>query len=234
MRFFEPVSVVCSLLVAYVWVTLPALRGLSLQLTTLTLLVFFVMKRLSHSRLHHILPKPESLETALLVGTVALGVGATGGLTSPFLPLFHLVLFASVLSLRLTTNLITMLGLTVFLWATSQQPLSANAWIELLSLPFLLPLMLFARAQFDEVRELRYLAEQERTVLQTEEKEVEQFLRQFLHPKLIWLLHTIHTSPDNVWIVERQMSLLEKESREFLIRVQEQALLHGKDPSSPS
>lgn len=231
MRVFEPLSIACALTVAYVWVTLPELRGFSLQLTAASIVLFFIAKRVSHSRIHHVLPQPETFETALLVGGVALGVGATGGLASPFLPLIYLVLFASVLTLRLSSNIAQMIGLTVFLWAVTPHPLSSALLIELLSLPFLLPLMIFARYQFDEAQEQRHLAQQERVLLRGEEQEIIQFLGTFLHPKLQQLQRTLSLNPREPWVVQKQLELLEKESREFLIRVHEESVLHDTTSS---
>ncbi len=225
MRVFEPISIACSLTFAYVWVTIPELRPFSLQLTAAGIVGFFIAKRFSRSRLHHVLPRPETMETALLVGAVALGVGSTGGLASPFLPVIYLVLFASVLTLQLSSNMAEMIGLSLFLWAVSPHPLTPNLWIELISLPFLLPLMIFARYQFDEAQEQRYLAQQERVLLRDEEQAVVAFLSEFLHPKL-QQLRAASTTPQNLWMIERQLELLENESRDFLIRVHEEAVLH--------
>ena len=145
----EPVSIAASFLLAYFWVSSPMLREYSLQLAAGLFLIYFLTKRLQQTKWHHIMPSEESLETALLVGAVAVVVGSTDALGSPFLPLFYLLLFVSVMTINLYSNLVEMVALLLFLWAVSVHPLTGNYWLELLSLPLLLPLMLFPRCQFE-------------------------------------------------------------------------------------
>lgn len=218
-RLFEPLSLVVALALAYAWVVLPELRTYSLQLASFGLVLFFVLKRIGRSRLHHILPKPDSLEAAVLLGVVSLGIGATGGLASPFLPVYYLLLFITVLTLSLSSNLIALVGMSLFLWGTTPHPLDVTYLIELVSLPFLLPLMVFARMQFDEAREQKYLAEQEEVLLNEQEEQVVQFLGDHLHPKLQSLRLALEISPENNWMVRRQLEVLEKDSQELLLKV---------------
>ncbi len=218
-RLFEPLSLIVALALAYAWVALPELRIYSLQLSALGLLLFFLLKRLSHSRMHHVLPQPDSLEAALLLGVVSLGIGATGGLASPFLPVYYLLLFITVLTLSLSSNLIVLTGMCLFLWGTTPHPLDSVHLIELISLPFLLPLMVFARMQFDEAKEQKYLAQQEEVLLNEQEEQVVEFLSDHLHPKLQNLRLALETSPENNWMVRRQLEVLEKDSQQLLLKV---------------
>lgn len=205
------VLIVVFLSLSYLWVAIPELRELSLQLTAALFVVYFVSKRLSGSRWHHILPKPASIETALLTGAVALVVGSTGSLQSPFLPLFHLILFISVLTIDLPANIAKVIGLTVFLWATSIQPFTNAMWIELLSLPFLMPLMIFARLQFEEAQEEKHLIKLEENILQEQEQRILLFLATYLRPKLNYIRQLLRVTQDNRLAVDRQLETLEQD-----------------------
>lgn len=216
----ESLLLLASLAASYTWVSSPELRPYSLQLTAILLGIFFVSKRLSRSGVHHVLPTPESLETAFLVGAVSLVVGSTGALDSPFLPLFHLILFFGVLSLRTTGNLALVTALTVFLWATSGQPFSREDWIELLSLPFLLPLLIFARMQFDESRDRAHLLESEDEALREEEARIARFVRAYLRPKLRQVRNLLDTSAANAPAAAKQLALVEDEAEQILGRGQ--------------
>ncbi len=218
-RFFEPLSLVISFGLAYAWVVLPQLQQYSLQLASFGVIVFFVLKRLGRSRLHHILPKPNSLESSVLIAIVSLGIGATGGLASPFLPLYYLLLFITVLTLSASSNLVVLTGMSLFLWSVTAHPLQTTHWVELLSLPFLLPLMIFARMQFDEAKEQKYLAEQEELLLNTQEEQVVSFLADHLRPKLRTLRLALEMSTENSWMVRRQLEVLENDSHELLLKV---------------
>lgn len=206
----QPILIIIALSLSYVWVSIPELRDISLQLTGVLLVFYFVSKRFTSSRLHHILPKPESFETALLTMAVAVIIGSTGSLDSPFLPLFHLILFVSVLTISLEANIVKMIGLTIFLWSTSVHPLTRPMWIELMSLPFLMPLMIFARVEFEEAREERHLITLEEDLLKQQESRILLFLGTYLKPKLSYIRQLLQLQ-ENTWTATKQLELLEQE-----------------------
>lgn len=216
MRWWEPFSLIFSLLLAYFWVQSPLLREMSLQVSALLFLVYFLNKRLQKSRWHHVMPKGDTLEASLLLGAVAIVVGTSGGLGSPFLPLFYLLLFVSVLTLHLYTNLVEMVALMVFLWAVTPAPINTNHLIELLSLPLLLPLMLFARWQFEEAQEDRYRLEQEETLLASQETKILMFLSTYLQPRLQQLRGMLFVSELNRPSVIKQLEVLEIETQKLI------------------
>ncbi len=206
----QPLLIIIALSLSYIWVSVPELRDISLQLTGGLLLVYFLSKRFTANRLHHILPKPESFETALLTTAVAVIIGSTGSLESPFLPLFHIILFVSVLTISLEANIIKMIGLTIFLWSTSVHPLTRGMWIELLSLPFLMPLMIFARLEFEEAREERHMHQLEDDLLKQQESHILLFLGTYVKPKLSYIRQLLQLS-ENIPAASKQLSLLEQE-----------------------
>ena len=212
----EALLALFGLVLAYVWISLPALRPYSLQLTAFFFVLYFVSKRLSRSGWHEILPSTQTFEATFLVGAISLVVGYTGGLNSPFLPLFYILLFLTALSLRLSTNVIELVGITVFLWATSSHPFTRDSLISLLAFPFLLPLLAFARMQFDQVNEEKCLRQVEERTLALEEKRIARFLLEFTVPKLRAIRDVLRVTPDNAEIAARQIILLEDESIKLL------------------
>jgi hypothetical protein len=207
----EPATIILAILLAYTWTAFPGLQPYSLQLAAGLFLLSFRSKRLSGSRWNHVLPRPETWETALLVSAVAIGVGATGGISSPFLALFYVLLFLSALTLSVPANLVEMVGLVVFLWAVSSQPFSRDMWIRLIELPVLLPLLLFARMQFEEARREKARAMRDEHQMADQEQQMLLFLSTHLRPKLLQLRQMLLTSEQNRPVVAQQLGQLEKE-----------------------
>ncbi len=212
----EPFSILLAFVIAYFWVSSPLLREYSLQLAAGLFLIYFLSKRLQQSKWNHLMPSEESLETALLVGAVAVVVGSTEALGSPFLPLFYLLLFVSVMTISLYSNLVEMVALLLFLWAVSVHPLTGNYWLELLSLPLLLPLMLFARWQFEEAQEDKYRLKQEENLLADQESRILMFLSTYLTPRLRQLRAMLILNDQNRLSVAKQLEVLEAESVRLL------------------
>ena len=148
---------------------------------------------------------------ALLAGAVAILVGATGGITSPFLALFYVLLFLSALTLSVPANLVEMVALVVFLWAVSAQPFGRDQWIRLVELPILLPLLLFARMQFEEARKEKARANEGEQIMASQEQKMLLFLSTILKPKLEQFRKMLLTSEQNRQVVAQQISTLEKE-----------------------
>ena len=160
----QVLSVISAGILSFVWVRTPALHPYSLQLIAALTLLYFGVKYSAKKKLHHILPNALSFETSMLTATLLLVVGYTGGTASLFLPLLHFLLFLSLFTLD-TASLIT-LGLTIpfFLWAVGSGgltsggvggalgngSLSTHTIATLLSFPALLPLLLFAKTQYQE------------------------------------------------------------------------------------
>jgi hypothetical protein len=214
--YLEPASILFAFVLAYFWVSSPLLREYSLQLASGLFLIYFISKRLQQSKWNHLMPSEESLETALLVGAVAVVVGSTDSLGSPFLPLFYLLLFVSVMTINLYSNLVEMVALLLFLWAVSVHPLTTNYWLELLSLPLLLPLMLFARWQFEEAQEDKYRLKQEENLLAEQESRIMMFLSTYLVPRLRQLRAMLIINDQNRLSVAKQLEILEAESGRLL------------------
>lgn len=213
----EPATILLAILLAYTWTAFPGLQPYSLQLTAGLFLLYFLSKRLSGSRWHHVLPRPETWETALLVSAVAILVGATGGLSSPFLALFYVLLFLSALTLSVAANLVEMIALVVFLWAVSVQPLSRDLWIRLVEFPILLPLLLFARVQYEEARREKARAVADETQMASQEQKMLLFLSTHLRPKLMQFRQMLLMSDpqdQNRQVVAQQIALLEKDVAE--------------------
>lgn len=220
MRWWEPISLVISLVLAAIWVSQPGLSEYSLQLATILFLIYFLVKRWQGSRwnkdLHHIMPKADTIEASVLLAAVAVVVGSSGGLASPFLPLFYLLLFVSVLTLHLYTNLVEMVALIVFLWTITPPPFTTNHFLELISLPLLLPLMLFARWQFEEAQEDKFRLQLEEQLLAKQESKIMIFLSTYLQPLLRQMKGMLYINPDNRFSVIKQLEQLEQEIQQLM------------------
>lgn len=213
---FDSLLILLAIIGSYAWISIPELRAVSFQLSLALMLLYFISKRLRGTRWHHILPTETTLETAFLTAGVVIVVGSTGGLTSPFLPLFHLLLFISVLTVNLPANIVKMVGLTVFLWATAPHPISRQMAIELLSLPFLMPLMVLARLELEEARAIRHMQSIEDSLLTQQETRTLMFLSTFLRPKLAYLQQLLLSPEANQEAARKQIALIDQETQQVI------------------
>lgn len=198
-----------ALLTALVWTRHPLLAPYTLQLLAACVVAYVVLVRWRARRWHHVLPQAESVEGALLAGAMALLIGRTGGLDSPFLPLAHVLLFVTVLTLDLGANVIHAVGLTLFLWAAGPHPLTQPLWISLLSLPAVLPLMMLARIELETARYRQMQEKHTEAVLAGQETRALLFLETFLRPKLAALRTFLESNPQHADVAARQVRILE-------------------------
>jgi len=211
-RAVEPGSIALSFIVSYLVATSKSLESYSLQVAAGLFLLYFIGKKLQHSKWNRLMPKEESIETAVLLVAVCVVIGSSGGLASPFMPLFILLLFISVLTIRLTSNLVVMGGMMIFLWAVSRHPLDMNQLLALLTLPLIFPLMLFARWQFESAQENRWRLRLEEELLSSQESHMLMFLSTYLIPLLKQLRAMLVISEQNRLSVAKQLEILEQEA----------------------
>jgi len=214
----QVLSVISAGILSFVWVRTPALHPYSLQLIAALTLLYFGVKYSAKKKLHHILPNALSFETSMLTATLLLVVGYTGGTASLFLPLLHFLLFLSLFTLD-TASLIT-LGLTIpfFLWAVGgggltsggvggalgNGSLSTHTIATLLSFPALLPLLLFAKTQYQE-----RLAEKHTLQVRGDQKiDMTMFITTFLKPKLYTMFQLSSYPAENKENIQKQIRVI--------------------------
>lgn len=195
---------------ALLWTRHPSLSPFTLQLMALLLVAYVALLRSRAKRWHHVLPKASSMEGALLAGSLALLIGRTGGLDSPFLPLAHVLLFVTVLTLDLSANVVHAIGLGLFLWAAGPHPLTRSLWIGLLSVPAVLPLMILARIELETAHEEHASAEHLQAILSGQETRALVFLNTFLRPKLTAVRALLEMGPRNSDVAARQLRVVEE------------------------
>jgi hypothetical protein len=205
----EPALILLAFVAAFFWVRQPALQPYSLQLTAALFVAYFLGKRLMRAQWHHFFPGGNGnfMETALLVAGTAVLVGHTGALSSPFLPIFFLLMFASVLTLHISSLVVELTGLMIFLWAISAQPWSWHDVITWLSFPLLTPLMIFARWQWEDAQKSQRAAQQTVQELTQQESTTLLFLSTFLKPKLQLVAASLFTAR-NLEMAQQQIQLL--------------------------
>jgi len=211
------IALVTTIVFAYIWLSVDALQPYTLQVFALTVAVFFIAKRLGKAKLWHIAPEHSSLEITLLTFAFLILVGATGNLNSPFFALLYVHLFFLVLSCRPSTAIITTVVTVLFHLALAGTVTLAAAQ-TLISLPILLLIFLFAKNQYDEAQAAQAIIADEAQQLEkiaTKEQSLENFLTNFLQPRLETLT-TLSTDTTTTKELGTQLSLINSEVEKLL------------------
>ncbi|PIR60268.1 MAG: hypothetical protein COU67_02800 [Candidatus Pacebacteria bacterium CG10_big_fil_rev_8_21_14_0_10_44_54] len=201
----------------YVWLSIPVLQPYSLQIFALTIAVFFIIKRLAKAKFWHIVPEHASLEITLLTFAFLILIGATGNLESPFFALSYIHLFFLVLATRPPTAIVTTIA-TALLHFSLAGTLNAAMLQALISLPVLLLIFLFAKAQYDEAKaaeEIIAAEEQQLETVEAKERSLEEFLTTFLQPR-ITTLTKFSSDPAVPKDLSTQLSLITSEIEKLL------------------
>lgn len=220
------IALVLTVAGAYFWLQISSLEALSLQAFALSILIFLAIKRLKKAKLWHILPRKSSLELIPLTFAFLLVIGATDNLASSLFFLTYLHLFFLVFTTRQSTAIATSMAIMVFHFALA--PISSGGEISiLLSIPLLLVIFLFAKKQYDEVIvKTKIIAREEKEIasLEVMEQKLENFLNQYLNPKLATLKDLAEKDGEvevesNKQTLTNQLSLLHTEVQKTLDQV---------------
>jgi hypothetical protein len=205
-------SIVASALLCLVWIESPVLKPLSLQFTAGIALLYMGIKKLSGSKLHHIGPKNSTFfELLLFFSAALLLVGSTGGVQSAFLPLFYVLILIAVFIFELSALVTLGISLPFFLYLLLPLPPTAHEFTTLLSFPLILPLMVLAKIQYNEMKTM------EKEMKKSEDGELESllFFSTYLKPKIAFL-HELSNYPDeNIESIQKQIVLLEEDLEVF-------------------
>jgi hypothetical protein len=210
-------ALLASIVFAYIWITLDALRPYSLQIFSLTIAVFFISKRMAKAKLWHIVPEHATLEVTLLTFAFLLLIGATGNLTSPFFALSYIHLFFLVLATRPVTAIATTIATALFHFSLAST-IGLESLQTLISLPALLLIFLFAKAQYDEASTSKAIIANEAQTLEKTEADrasLEHFLTIFLQPRIQTLTELIANSATTKEL-STQLSLINSEIEKLL------------------
>ncbi|NCN83174.1 MAG: hypothetical protein GW947_04385 [Candidatus Pacebacteria bacterium] len=206
-----------AITLAYLWLSIDLLRPYSLQIFALTIAVFFISKRMSRAKLWHIVPEHATLEITLLTFAFLLLIGATGNLASPFFFLSYVHLFFLVLATRPATAIFTTIAVALFHFGLDNS-IVVTSLQTLLSLPMLLFIFLFAKAQYDEASTSKAIIADEADNLvriEANKQSLEQFLTSFLQPRIQTLTELIANSATTREL-STQLSLINSEIEKLL------------------
>jgi hypothetical protein len=204
-----------AIALAFWWINQPVLSLYSLQAFSLSIFLYFVSKRISKSKLWHVLPGHESWEMVVATFAFCLVIGATGNTSSPFFVLTFIHLFFLVMTTHYSTSLVSAGLLVLFHYALSPEEVATN-WPTLLSIPVILIFFLFGKRQRDEVlREQKLLA-----ITQQDERSLSSFASIFLKHKLNQLKELLKYPQMNQDALLGQLLLIEIELDKVLAQVE--------------
>jgi hypothetical protein len=199
---------------AFAWINQPALSLYSLQVFSLSVLLYFISKRLSNSKLWHVTPAHESWEMVMATFAFSLLIGATGNTQSPFFSLTYVHLFFLVMATHYSTSLVVAGLLVLFHYALEPSAI-ATSWPTLISIPLILVFFLFGKRQREEVlREQRML-----TAVQADEASLLNFVRTYLSIKISQLKELAKYGQFNQDAIMGQLLLIEIEMQSVLDQV---------------
>ncbi len=204
----------------YWWLHSPSLTPYSLQAFALIGLLYFLIKGVSKTKAWHILPAFMSIETVLSTMAFLLLIGATGNTASWFYPLAYIHLFFIVFSSHLATSIFTTMLIILFHYGLSPD-IAQHELVSLLTLPIIMAFFIFAKLQHEEVIRDRLIIkeeEEELRELEAEEFQVENFLQNFLEPKIVQLEKLLEHS-NNTRSIKAQLHLIRIEIEKIISRV---------------
>jgi hypothetical protein len=213
-----------SLLLAYIWIQTPILSAYSLQVFALSILLYFVSKKLTKAKSWHITPARESWQMILATFAFSLLIGATGNTNSPFFSLTFVHLFFLVMATHYSTSLVVTAGIVLFHYALAPQLIGSN-WPMLATIPVVLIFFLFGKYQNEEVVKGKDQVKNDAQLL-TSSREEEQwlldFISQFLSTKIAQVKELQKFPDSNKEAVMGQLTLIEIEIEKLLQRFRRQ------------
>jgi len=192
--FIQTTLLLITVLIAYLWLKTPSLFQYSLQIFALSILIYFIGKRLTKAKIWHLAPTEKSPEIIIASFALLLLIGATGNTNSVFFPLSYLHLFFLAFSTRATTAFL-MTGAIIWFHYSLGINLDLKTMSDLATLPLILTFFLFAKKQYQEVIKKNYQLEQEKAIIGQENQEIDFFINSFLKPKLNFVKQTLSSSP---------------------------------------
>ncbi len=217
---FHTTTMALGIGLIYWWLHLPSLQPYSLQAFAAIGLLYFLIKGLSKTKAWHILPAFMSVETVLATMSFLLLIGATGNTTSWFYPLTYIHLFFVVFSSHVGTSIFATMLIVLFHYGLSPNLLQ-HELVSLATLPIIMAFFIFAKLQHEEVIKDRLIIQEEEakiSELESEEFQLENFLQNFLRPKMAQLENFLDHS-GNRKSIKSQVHLIRIEIEKLLSRI---------------
>ncbi len=135
---------------AFVWLKTPTLAPYSLQLFGISVLGYFVIKKLNKAEFWQLLPSHASLEMAAATLAFLLVIGATGNLHSPLFALTFVHLFFLALSTHTLTAIILTFAIMLFHYGMAKD-ITALEISSLMSIAIVMGFFMLVKDQFLKV-----------------------------------------------------------------------------------
>jgi hypothetical protein len=210
----QSISLVVAVALSYVWASMPELQPYSVQLVAILFLAYFVIRHVTEGglKLSKIMPASLGYEMAILSSALLILITYTGGLASSFLPLLYFLMFLGVFVLDYSSLTLLILLIPTYLWITAGHVLEAHELGVIVSFFVMLPLLLFAKLQYQEAKV------QKKTVEKLEDIDYDTvlFIKTFLKPKLEQLEQLSRHPEENSENIHKQTHLLLEETEEHL------------------
>lgn len=202
----------------YWWLQIPSLSFYSLQAFSVSVVLYFVAKRLSKAKLWHIAPAAQSFEMILATFAFMILIGFTGNFESILFPLTYVHLFFLVFSTHITTSITTALLLIVFHYALGGGSVTI-AMSESITILVMLVFFLFTKHQYNEViREKKIIEGEEKALSHSlkKQKQITNLITKFVQPKLAQIKElSVHADKNRDAIIG-QIFIMQMEISKFL------------------
>ncbi|HZZ98596.1 MAG TPA: hypothetical protein VFG51_01555 [Candidatus Saccharimonadia bacterium] len=210
----QSTSLIVSVILSYIWASVPELRPFSLQVVAGLFLFYFLVRHFAEGgiKLNKIMPSTLGYEIAILTSAALILITFTGGIASSFLPLLYFLLFLGVFVLDYSALILLMLLIPSFLWATAGHNLSTHETGTVVSFFVMLPLLLFTKYQYQEAKVQKTSAEK----LENIDYDAILFIKTFLRPKLEHIDQLAQHPEENAENIRKQTTLLLEETEEHL------------------
>ena len=180
------VLLVLTVIVVFLWLQIPFLHQFSLQAFAAAAAGYLILKRLDNAKWWHVAPSFSSVEMIVATFGFLLLVGATGNTESVFYPLTYIHLFFLAYTTHHRTTFVMTLAIMAFHYGLNPV-LSLAQIIDLLIIPVMTTIFLFARQQHDEIlRDRDLLAEDDLIIhkLTSDEHNAIEIIRGNINPTL--------------------------------------------------
>lgn len=208
-----------SVLGAYLYLQIPALKNYSLQMFALITTFYLIIQKRQRGKIYLILPENSSINLVLINFAFLLLTGASGSLASPFFAVTFIELFFLALAAPIKTSLLVALEIMVFhfslsIAASSNFILSTAELSNLLALPLVMVFYIFAKDQYQKAYHNSLLIEAEERELnraKSDDQAVAEFVSSLLNRRLPMLEFLLSFPDKNKPAIEGEIKILKRD-----------------------
>jgi len=224
--------ILLSIFLTQLWLNTPSLNLYSLQLFTASFLGYFITKKLTKTKMWHIIPNGFSLELIFITPAILLLTGATGGLESFFYPLIYAYLLIIAISCTEINSIIVAIALALFYYSLNTS-LTSHEVANLVTLLVSPIFFLFVKKQYQDVQLSHSLIKKEAKeidILNKDEFILENFIINFTAPKLSVIKQMLSNNPSkqDIEVAKNQLSLVKNEGEKILKNINAQSEKENK------